>query len=358
MKKILPIIIILAIVGFITFKLVSNKKVLDEKKQPTKEVNVAIPVNTVTAKYERAGATLIKSGKLIPFKEADIMSISSGKLSNVNFQLGTNVAQGGVVAQIDTRGLQISLESANLTRSKANKDLKRYQTLLEGEATTEVTVQDVKYNLDNANNQIESINKQISDAKIKSPISGQVIAKNVEAGEFVAAGSILGKVVDVSRLKVKVLVNESDVYQLKLNQKVNVSTDVYANQIFDGKITFISNQGDATHSFEVEITLDNKKSFPLKAGTFAYVDFLNNSTQEYLMIPRSAIVASLQNPYIYVIENNKAVVRKIVVARDLGDMIAISSGINSGEVVITSGQINIKEGALVKPITEIVTPSK
>ena len=67
-----------------------------------------------------------------------------------------------------------------------------------------------------------------------------------------------------------------------------------------------------------------------------------------LKIPRSALVESVRNPYVYVVENNVAKQRKIEVGRDLGDQIEVLSGLKSGETVITTGQINVSEGAVVQ----------
>src|SRR5690606_24844366 len=129
----------------------------------------------------QASDELIKTGNLIPNKEADIMSISGGKLTSVNFELGSYVHEGAVVAQVDNRSLQLSLEAAQLAKSKADKDFSRFKTLLEGEATTEVTFQDAKLNAENSANQIEQIKRQISDNKIKAPIKGQIVSKLKES---------------------------------------------------------------------------------------------------------------------------------------------------------------------------------
>ncbi len=349
-KKIIIIGIIVLIFGAIGFKLASNKKAIDEKKKPVLESNVAIPVSVTTVALQEVNDQLIKTGNLIPYKEADIMSLTSGKLTAVNFNLGSHVAQGAVVAQVDSRGLQLSMEAAQLTKSKADRDFKRYTTLLEGEATTEITQQDAKLQYENAQNQIEQLNKQIADNRIKAPVSGQVVSKLKEAGEFVNPGTVLGHIVDVSRLKVNVMVGEKDVYTLKPGQKVKVTTDIYPGQTFEGKVSFISAQGDATHNYPVEIELQNRKDNPLKAGTFVYADFSSMSQQKLLLIPRTALVESLKNPFVYLVENDKAVVRKINVGREIGDSIEVLDGIKEGEVVITAGLVNIKEGSLVKSI--------
>lgn len=353
-KKIIFIGVIVLIVAAIAFKLAGNKKVMEEKKKPVLEANVAIPVNVAITAFQDVNDRLVKSGNLIPYKEADIMAISSGKLVAVNFNLGSYVSQGAVVARVDNRGLQLSLEAAQLAKTKADKDLKRFTALLEGEATTEVTQQDAKLQFDNSMNQMEQIQKQMSDNNIKSPVSGQVVSKLKESGEYVSSGTVLGHVVDVSRLKVNVMVSEKDAYTLKIGQVVSVATDIYPGVSFQGKVSFISAQADGAHNYPVEIELVNRKDHPLKAGTFVYADFARNSQQKLLLIPRTALIESLKNPMVYVVQGDKAVVKKITIGRDIGENIEVLSGLEEGEQVIVSGLVNIKEGALVKTIA---TPS-
>ncbi len=241
MKKGLIIGIIIVLVGLIAWRLMSNKKKLDSaKKELPTTTDVAIPVNTITVKTESIHNNLTRTGKLVANKEADISSLTAGKLVSVNFALGSYVSQGGVVAQVDHRTIELNLTQAKLSYNKAEQDFNRFKRLLEGEATTESTFLDAKLNYENSLNQIAILEKQLSDTRIKAPISGQVISKAIENGEFVNMGMSLGKIVDLSRLKVKVMVSEGDVYQLKMNQSAKVTTDIYPNVVFDGRITFIS----------------------------------------------------------------------------------------------------------------------
>lgn len=349
-KRIIIIGIVVVLIAAIAIKLSSNKKKIDANNKPVLNANVAIPVTAITIGLQGVNDQLIKTGTLVPFKEADIMAISSGKLVSVNFSLGSHVGEGAVIAQVDSRGQQLQLEAAQLQKSKSEKDFKRYKTLLEGEATTEVTLQDAKLSFDNSVNQMEQLQKQIADNRIKAPVSGQVVSKLKEAGEFVNPGTVLGHIVDVSRLKVNVMVSEKDAYTLKPGQSVKITTDIYPGVTFDSKITFISSQGDATHNYQVELQLVNRSDKPLKAGTFVNADFARESNQQLMLIPRSALVESLKNPYVYLAVNNKAVVRKITVGREYGDLIEVLDGLSAGETVVVAGQVNIKEGSVIKAI--------
>ena len=348
-KKIVIIGIVVLIVGGIAYKLAANKKVIESNNKMV-NTNITIPVNIITTALSQPSNSLVKSGTLIPFKEADITAVSAGKLTAVNFELGNYVSQGATLATVDNAGLKLSLDAAQLAKNKAEKDFKRYKTLLAGEATTEMNFQDAKLNYENAQNQIEQIQKQMSDNRIKAPVTGQIVSKLKEAGEFVSPGTVLGHIVDVNRLKVDVMVAEQDVYSLKNGAAVTVTTDIYPGVIFDGKVIFISQSGNAVHNYQVEVMLQNRKDHPLRAGSFANVDFNRKSQEDLLLIPKSALIQSLDKPMVYVVENGKAKQMNITVGKTYGNDIAVISGLQPGQQVVTSGLVNISDGTPVKPV--------
>ncbi|GAB3263552.1 multidrug efflux RND transporter periplasmic adaptor MexH [Larkinella harenae] len=348
MKKstIIVVLAFVAITALIGFRLASNKKTIDEKnKQPT-NTNVAIPVTITRVEEGEVNQQLVKTGNLIPFKEASITATTAGRVTQVNFNLGSQVRQGSVLVQLDNKLKELSLEATELNIGKLKKDVARYNTLLAGNATTEIQVNETKYNYENAVNQAEQIKKQIQDANVKAPISGQIVKKDIEPGEYISPGTVLGTVLDVNRLKVNVLVNESDVYQLRKGQSVRITADVFPGKTFSGQISYIAPQGTEEHNYPVEITMASAGG--LKAGTFVNVDFSQKSNQKALQIPRTALVESIKNPYVYVVEGNVAKQRKIKVGREFGDTIEVLEGLSAGDQVVATGQLNLSDGKAVQ----------
>lgn len=347
MKKttIIVTLAVLAIVVLIGARLVSNKKTIDEKNKPVAVSNAPIPVTVISVSEDTVSQMLLKTGNLIPFRETSIMATSQGQVLNVNFDLGTQVSKGSTLIQIDNKLNQLALQATQLNIDKLKKDVTRYNTLYAGNATTELQLNQIKYDYENAVNKAEQITKQIQDATVKAPISGRIVKKDIEVGEFVNAGTVLGTILDVSRLKVQVMVNEKDVYQLHEGQKVKVSADVLSGKIYPGQISYIAPRGNEEHSYQVEIMVIN--AGPLKAGTFVNVDFSQKSHETSLQIPRIALVESIKNPYVYVVNNNVAHQRKITVGRELGDLIEVRGGLQPGDQVVTTGQLNLTDG---KPV--------
>jgi len=347
MKRKIIIISAIALIGIlIGFRLVANKSKIDSKNKMPENKDVSIPVTVAVVSEGSTDQQLVRTGNLIPYKEAEIMATSAGKVLAVKYELGSYVSKGATIVNVDSKLKELSLQATELNINKLKKDADRYTKLLAGNAATEIQVNDTKYNYENALNQAEQIKQQISDATIEAPISGRIVKKNIEPGEFVNIGTSLGTILDVARLKVQVLVSEGDVYKLKEGQHVQLKTDIYPDKKIDGVISYIAPLGDESHNYPVEIVMQN--SSQLKAGTFVSVSFSQKTSQQALLIPRSSLVESIRNPYVYVMENNIAKQRKIEVGRELGDKIEILSGLKAGESVITTGQINLSEGASVQ----------
>ncbi|RYF62621.1 MAG: efflux RND transporter periplasmic adaptor subunit [Cytophagaceae bacterium] len=348
MKKTTLIVVaaLVAITALIGFRLSSNKKKIDEQKKPVVQTNVAIPVTVAPVAEGTVSQQLVKTGNLIPYKEADIIATTAGKVTKVNFNLGSSIRQGATLVELDNRLKELSLESTQLSIDRLKKDVTRYNTLLAGNATTEIQVNETKYNYENAVNQAEQIRKQIADANVKAPIGGRIVQKDIEPGEYITIGKVLGRVLDVDRLKVQVPVNESDVYQLRQGQAVKVSADVFPGRTFNGRISYIAPQGSDEHNYPVEITIDNANG--LKAGTFVNADFSQKSNQKALQIPRMALVESIKNPYVYIINGNAVQKRVIKVGREFDDSIEVLSGLAAGDQVVTTGQLNLSDGKTVQ----------
>lgn len=346
-KKAIITIVCIGITGLIIFKLITNKKKIDEKNQPVQIENIRIPVTTTIVKEGVQEAGLVKTGKLTPYKEAKIIATSSGNIQRLLFNLGDNINQGQVIAIIDTRLIKLDLQKAESNVSKLKRDLQTYSDLLEGNATTQEKVNEIRQNYNDAINLSQQLRRQIADANIKAPISGIIGTKPIEEGVYITTGEEIASIVNLSQLKVVVYFTEAEVYQISLGQKINLTTDVYPDKSFFGRVTFISPQTNQSHNYLVEITAVNKQDAPLRSGTFVHADFSKKSVQKILLIPREALNESTQNASVYVVVKNKALLRSIKVGKEYGKNIQVIDGLRAGDLVVTSGQINLKDGTLI-----------
>lgn len=305
-------------------------------------------VTKVESKTSERNLALV--GTVIPDKEIDIKSEVQGKITSLNFDLGDFVKKGQLLAKIDADIKTIALSTAEENLANAKRNLERYTNLYKGGAATEAQLQQYQLSYETASNLLAQSKKEISNTNITAPISGYITQKAVEAGAFANMGGAIASIVDISKLKVQLNVAERDVYTLKKGDKVVITTTVYPGITFEGVITFISPSGDDAHNYPVEISIKNQDKNPLKAGTYVNITFNHKNTTPSLQIPREALVGSIQNAQVYVINNNTAVLRKVTIGTDNGSSLEVIQGLNEGENVVTSGQINLADSAKVSVI--------
>ena len=347
--KIITIVAIIAIVSLTAFKLMNNKKKIDENNKPVDRSNIPVAVSVDTARILSVSGDFTLPAMLEPDRDADIAVAVQGKIKSLNIELGSYVAKGQVIGKIDSRLKELNLQSTQLSAAKLEKDMRTYKELMEGNAATEEKYNDIKYNYENSKIQLEQIRQQITDGNIIAPISGVVVAKNLEAGEFVNPGTVIASVVNVSSLKAAVMVNEKDVYKLKNGQQAVISSDVFPGKTFRGQISFISPKGDDNHNYRVEVEVNNAGQ-SLKAGTYVKVMFGINQQSDALQIPKKALAEGMKNPFIYVVKGNGVEQRKLVLGRELGENVEVISGLQQGEVVVVNGQINLTESSKVEVV--------
>jgi membrane fusion protein, multidrug efflux system len=349
MKRIITIVVIIALLALIVFRLKSNHDKLSANKNiRTDLAYVSVNVSPVLKMSLEDSLSLI--GNLDAFSEVDVAAEAAGAISTLNAELGQVKSKGSVIATIDDKLKQIAVDKAKLNLSKLEKNLERYKNLYKGGTLTEQQLDDAQTAYDDAALQLQQAEKQLSDATILSPITGIVSKKQFEKGEFINIGSPIVTLVDISRLKIKLSVSETNVYQLNVGDKTVITTDVYPGARFEGNISYISPKGDETHNYAVEIQIANSKEYPLKSGTFANVLIHLPSTGEGLFIPRESLLGSVKEATVYIAENGKAWLKSIVVGGGNDQYLRVISGINENDKVVVNGQINLSDGKEIKII--------
>lgn len=189
--------------------------------------------------------------------------------------------------------------------------------------------------------------------QVSSPIAGIITDLPVTVGMMLNPGTEIANVIDISTLKLKVNVAETDVFKLKLGNSVTITTEIYPNTKFNGTISSISQKADDAHTYPVEISLANSKQYPLKAGMFAQATFHTNVEQYGIMIPRSALVEDdTTNPQVFIVENGIAKLRNIVTGQELGTNLVVLQGLSETDSIVTMGQTNLTNGAKVRVTNE------
>ncbi len=352
MKKVIIIIIVIAAsIGAIAYVLTNNKKKNEEKTAFIAKGGGAVAVNIAKVEKKVIDLDFSANGNFIPNQELNFLSESAGRVKAIYVKEGSRVSKGQVLARIDAEIINTDRETAEANYQNAVKDQARYQNSYATGGVTQQQLDQAKLATQNAKLRLQASQRRLSDANIKSPINGIVNKKYIEVGAFVTAqGTQLFEIVDVSKLKLKVNVNESQVANLKIGEKIDIKSTVFPTDKFTGKVTFIAAKADGSLNFPIEIEVANNNNNSLKAGMYGTAVFNFPKQAPTILIPRTSFVGSVSSNQVFILENNTSKLRKVIAGRILGDNVEILEGLKEGESVITSGQINLAEGTTVSVV--------
>ncbi len=346
MNRTRAIVAAVAGLAIIVLVLLNNRANISAKSR--NEFQGAIPVTVAEARPEKLSETLSLVGTITAVNDVAVTAEVAGKVTAVFASVGDRVAAGSPIIQIDDELKKAAFEQAEANYDRAKRDFDRFKSLREEQSATESQKENAWTGFKVAEAQYIVARRQYHDTKVCTPIAGIVSARNVELGTMVNDRMVVANVVDISRLKVKLNVAERDAFKLKTGDRVEVTTDVYPGVTFEGRTTSISAKADEGHTYPVEITMDNSREHPLRAGMFGRISFVSLARDEALAIPREALVGSMKDPHVYVVEGPVARERSIVVGAEAGTDLMVLSGLRSGESVVVNGQNNLKDSVAVQ----------
>jgi len=338
------IIIALLSVAFAA-RLVSNKKYFNRQLAIAAESETEVPVTTDTVKAEKVNSSFRESGTFSAIKEVSVLSETQGKIRSVKAVTGARVNKGDILATVENDVLSSRLDLAKFNLEKAEADMKRFETLSKGDAATPSQLETIRLALLNAQSDYTASKKQYEDTFIRATCSGYISGKHIEEGGFILPSQAAFDIIDISSVKLLVKLTDAEMLNIKKGEPAVVDADAYPSMNIQGKIISINPKGDQSKRFEVEIEIKNDGTSLVKPGMTGTANFSGGSEPEMLIIPRKALTGSIIDPEVFVADGNSARLKKIT-AEPLDDhRLVVKDGLAKGEIVITSGQINLVDGS-------------
>src|SRR5690606_341897 len=235
-------------------------------------------------------------------QDLKLLSEVSGRITKLLVKEGARVSRGQVLALVDPEQTNLNRQVAEETLQKLKTDYARYKSSYETGGVTKSQLDDIELQLRNAEIRLQQEERRVADANIKAPISGIINSRSVEVGTYLSPGTELFEIVDLSQLKLKVTANETQVVNLKVGDKVTITSTVFPGKEFNGTVTFIAAKADNTLNYPVEITVNNSDASELKAGMYGTALFRFPQQDPSILIARSAFVGGVNSNQIYVLD--------------------------------------------------------
>ncbi len=346
-KKLTIWAIVLMASALVAWKLNSNKKTIDAKADLSKTVRAFVPVEAEAVGTALLSNQLETDGIFLPAKEMLVISETAGRVIDILAQKGDNLREGSPIAKIDDEMLRIELEATQANLAKLRKDRERLTNLIEGDAAPKNKMEDLELGILAAEAKEKGLKKQINNTTIKAPMTGTLGMRFIERGSVIGPGIQVGQMTNLDQLFLMVKVTEHDVMQVRKGMTVQVAPDVLPNSSLMGKVTNIGLRSDNSFTYDVEISVTNPAGAPLRGGMHAKAVFAFQQKRDGLVIPRRAVAGSLQEAKVYVVQDSVAYLRPVRLGIVQADKVEVISGLQKGEKVITSGQLNLKDGTKV-----------
>ncbi|MFD2908793.1 efflux RND transporter periplasmic adaptor subunit [Flavobacterium ardleyense] len=351
MKKIIYIGLAVLLVGAAVFTLINNKKENAAATAIVAQENSTVAVRVASVATGPIEDNFIANGNFAPAQELNFAAERSGKVVSILVKEGDAVAKGQTLAVIRGDVVNVEAQTANANYQNTLNDYNRFESAFSTGGVTKQQLDQARINMVNAKARLTQANINVGDTRVKAPFSGIINKKYIEVGTMLSAmpPTQMFEIVNLSSLKLKVAVSESQIAQLKVGSSVKVKASVYPDKEFTGKVTFIAPKADASLNFPIEVAITNNPNNDIKAGMYGSVLFgSNNEKQAELMtIPRNAFVGSVSSNQVFVVENEIAILKKVTAGRVFGDKVEILGGLKNNDVVVTSGQINLSDNTKV-----------
>lgn len=321
--------------------------------------NMPVPVINVTATAAETqdwGVEVSAIGVLEARRGVDINSSVPGLIQQIRFESGQKVTQGQPLLQLDADVERSNLAKAQASLKLAKADLARGESLLTTNNISKATLDQRQSEYDVAAAELASLAAQIDKKTINAPFDGVLGIRKVNVGQYLEAGVAIVNVQDMSVMLVNFSISQRELSDLKVGQKIRMTTDAYPVKEFDGEISAIEpliNQ--QTGMVEVQGSFDNADGL-LRPGMFAKLAIILPARMEVIVVPQTSISYSLYGDYLYVVKNAKSdtgedirtVERKIVKTGERRNgFVIVESGIETGEEIVTSGQLKLDNGTRV-----------
>lgn len=297
------------------------------------------------------------SASLRAIRGVNVTTQLAGMVTQIYFTPGAFVESGTVLVQLNADSdvaLLHSLQAqAELARITLERDKKQYAVQAISKATLDTDVA----NLQSLRAQVEEQAATVAKKTIVAPFSGRLGISAVNPGQFINTGDKVVSLQTLDPIWADFYVPQQSLSDLKVGQTVILTTDAFPGKTFKGTITTIDPAVDvATRNVQVEATIANP-NYEITPGMYATVEVIIGTSRQFITVPQTAISFNPYGELAYIIKQKGSDKKgnPILIANQVfvttgemrGDQIAVLKGLQEGELVVTSGQLKLKNGSQV-----------
>ncbi|MDO3721046.1 efflux RND transporter periplasmic adaptor subunit [Marinobacter sp. chi1] len=276
-----------------------------------------------------------------------------GVIQSINFESGDSVKQGDVLIRLNTDIDEAALRTRRAEAELAAQEFKRVSDLLPKRAVSQSQYDEAKANFDAARARVNEAEATLSKKVIRAPFDGTLGIRMVDQGEYIATGTPIVEVNMLAPIYVDYTLSEKNLPEVATGYPVVATVAAVPDQQFAGEVSAINTSvNPETRTVRIRATLSNDGN-QLRPGMFATVMTRQPKDDEVITVPRTAVSYNTYGDFVFVVEENgegTLVVNRRTV--DTGETregrVAVLSGLEEGETVVSKGLLRLRAGQSVE----------
>ncbi len=307
---------------------------------PPRPMSVEAVQATVAAVNDEATAV----GSLQSNETVVIRSEIAGRIATINFREGRTVGTGDLLFSLDASEYQAQLAQSSASMKSTEMNFNRAKDLREKSLISQQEYDDASAKLEEARAKRAIDQSRLEKTSLRAPFNGVLGVRSVSPGAYIKPGEDLVMLEDIDPIKVEFRIPEAYSRQVKPGQHITVRVDAYPGEIFHGEVYVIDTRMDTqTRTMLLRGRIPNAKK-NLRPGMFSRVALILATRSEALVVPEQAVVPFGNDLFVYRVIDSKAVQTRVETGRRMDGKVEIKTGLARDEIVVTAGQMKIRDG--------------
>ncbi|MCH7664922.1 MAG: efflux RND transporter periplasmic adaptor subunit [Acidobacteria bacterium] len=305
--------------------------------------NTAVPVEVATVERRSISFYIQSNGTLEAENEVDVVARTNGPIDEILTEEGRVVSKGQLLARIEDDEIRAQVEIGRVSLQEARLNFERAERLYGIQLLSPEDYEQARSRFETAQAQYHGNQLQLGYTEIRAPFSGHIVARYIDAGQQVSAGTPLFRLSDFDPLLCPIQVPERELPRLMVGQPAYLTVEAWPDERFEARVLRISPIIDAATG-TVKVTLDVDARDKLRPGMFARVFLETDTHSDAIVVPKTALSLESLGDAVFVYRDGRAERRDIEVGFEEGDSVEVLSGVAPGEQVVVVGQDGLSHG--------------
>jgi membrane fusion protein (multidrug efflux system) len=308
----------------------------------------AVPVEVAALELGHIEVVLRFASNLEAERDVQVFAQAPRIVKQLQVEEGNAVRAGQLLVKLQDDMQHNALAKVNGQLAQAQRELARQEKLFRQELISEQVYNEASYNVEQLLLARDDAERELAYTSVEAPISGVVVSRMVNLGDYVTVNQPLFQIVDFDSIVARIFVPEKELSRLRVGQTARIRADAMGDLVFSGRVDRIAPAVDpGTGTVKVTVAIPRQEG--LRPGMYVEVELVAATKDDALLVPKRALVYENDQIFVFRLAGERDVERvRLVPQLENARFVEPLEGFQVGDLVVTAGQSGLKDGALVK----------